>query len=200
MQRLTRTARPSGPDRRIRCERCCRRPRAAHTAASRRWPAPSSRARNRPRPVPCARAREERLENPLGIGRCDARARDRRPAGRVGRRRRGARSAARSAPRPAMRQRMRHAVLAQVPDDLVQLAAIDAHLDVFGGRIDDAAAARQLQRVAEFVAKALSQAASISRLRPRRLAPRELQDVVDDAADAGRVALHDLASGGDRHC
>src|SRR5579872_4796918 len=87
---------------------------------------------------------------------------------------------------------MRHTVLAEVPEDLMQLSTIDTNFDVLGRGINDQLLPRQLQCRAELLAKAKSPGSKCVFVGFGCLSSRELKHVFDDAADACRVCLHDL--------
>ena len=87
---------------------------------------------------------------------------------------------------------MAQRVLAQVPDDLVQLARIDQRLELGSGDLQLEARRVALRGRAEFLAKARAPLAEPQALGARGFAARELQHVLDDRADALGVAADDL--------
>src|SRR5579883_3144286 len=90
-------------------------------------------------------------------------------------------------------------VVAEVPDDLAQLAGVGAHLDVLVAArerepppLHDEPRREPLHRLAELVAEFLDPGGKRQPLEARLLPARELQDVVDDRAHAVGVRADDV--------
>ena len=147
---------------------------------------------NRPRPVPPLPAGEERLEDAFGVGRRDARAAiqhfQQRPF-------RGGDAAGADLDRRHWHRfaAVLQCVLAQIPQQLMQMRGIDAHFEVRRRGGDAAACCASTCAVWRNSArKSSSQPFSSMRSWPRRVPPRQLQDIVDDRADPLAVVGDDV--------
>src|SRR6185503_251156 len=83
-------------------------------------------------------------------------------------------------------------VLAQVPQQLVQVRGIDAYIELAGRIAQTDRALVDLGGLVELGEEFAEPASQLDALGPRRVPPRQLQHVIDDGADALAVAGDDV--------